>query len=736
MRKRNKWLKAMSIALSCAVLATTAPMNMLADEVTTKVDVAVEATDVVETVAVEKSDMEKVWGYIYNNPNFTVDDDWDVDIMSATTDIYVDKNNSIYNQNVDEKNESESTGGCYTVKGSIYAVGIFGINASRDASDTLKIDGYDWLAYKGYKYYTASDLESNPSLKETYEVFDVRGEDIEPGYELSTGYTNLKIEDLGSQIISAQETNDMPEYDMYMVRYYYVTNDGKEMVTSYPYILDGTETDLKFADDTESEKNYCGDNATYTLDENGLLTISGTGEIDDYAFEENEDIKKVVIEDGITYIGECAFSGCSNLASLDLPNSLTIIGSEAFAGCSNLTNVVIPDSVTDIWNGSFANCKNLVNVELPSGLDYWGNDVFNGCSGLTSIVIPNGIDRVNHRDFANCTNLKSVSIPVSVTDIRSEAFDGCANLTDIYYAGTESQWNEIKKGYESETCGIPDTATIHYESGLPNDDTETELPDDTNKPEEDNNTSDTSYEVTLPVDKTTISASDFASVLEANKNQDVVIKSNNNITFTFAKGTMANVDGMENYDFGTSVVSDFANAGNMGSTVTKDNFVTRINYNYSGKLPATATIKIYVGTAYAEGTTLYYSKIVEDGFKLIQSVKVDKDGYITITQDSCSDYVVTTNELTVTTPEDTQKPEEDTNKPEDTQKPEDDTNKPEDTQKPEEDTSTPEDTTTPEDDKTEEAPKTGDNSNIFVYVTMLVCGVGAVLMAMQKKLSR
>ena len=226
-----------------------------------------------------------------------------------------------------------------------------------------------------------------------------------------------------------------------------------------------------------------------------------------------------------------------------------------------------------------------------------------------------------------------------------------------------------------------------------------------------NNTPDTSYEVTLPADKTAISKADFAAVLEANKTQDVVIKSNNNVTLTFVKGTMASVDGMENYDFGSKVVSDFANAGTMDSSVTKDNFVTRINYNYSGKLPAKATIKIFVGTDYAD-QTLYYSKIVEDGFKLIQSVKVDKDGYITVSQDSCSDYVVTTNDLTATKPEDTQKPEEDTNKPqEDTQEPEDNKN----------------------DDTKPSSPHTGIESNFFTYLTILVSGAVALFVVMQKK---
>lgn len=152
------------------------------------------------------------------------------------------------------------------------------------------------------------------------------------------------------------------------------------------------------------------------------------------------------------------------------------------------------------------------------------------------------------------------------------------------------------------------------------------------------------YEVELPGDSTAISSTDFATVITENATKDVVIKSNATVTFTFAKGTMSAVDGMTSYDFGTDVVNEFEKAGTMSAVVTKDNFVTRINFNYSGKLPATASVRILVGTEYA-GKTLYYSKITEEGFEYITSGVVDEEGYVTVTQDSCSDYVLTIEQL-------------------------------------------------------------------------------------------
>ena len=150
-----------------------------------------------------------------------------------------------------------------------------------------------------------------------------------------------------------------------------------------------------------------------------------------------------------------------------------------------------------------------------------------------------------------------------------------------------------------------------------------------------------SYTVDLG-DSQTISADTFASILAENATKDVIIKSNNNVTFTFAKGTMASVDGKTEYDFSTSIVNAYA--ATMPSYITKDNFVSQINYNYSGKLPATANIRFYAGTEYA-GQTLYYSLMNADNtFAEVQAVVVDADGYMTVKQDHCSSYVVTKTE--------------------------------------------------------------------------------------------
>ena len=100
---------------------------------------------------------------------------------------------------------------------------------------------------------------------------------------------------------------------------------------------------------------------TWTLSDDGTLTISGT-DMPDYGyrgapwFSQRDNIKKVIIKDEVTRIGNFAFEGCSGLTSLTIPNSVTSIGYDAFFGCSGLTSVTIPNSVTSIGNFAFEAC--------------------------------------------------------------------------------------------------------------------------------------------------------------------------------------------------------------------------------------------------------------------------------------------------------------------------------------------------------------------------------------------
>lgn len=163
-----------------------------------------------------------------------------------------------------------------------------------------------------------------------------------------------------------------------------------------------------------------GSNLTWTLDSEGVLTISGSGDMHGYGssdapwYGSRSRVKSAVIAEGVTSIGESAFENCRSLTSVTIPNSVTSIGGCAFDECWSLTSVTIPDSVTSIGDSA----------------------------------------------FASCTSLTSVTIPDSVTSIGGSAFYNCTSLTDVYYAGSEAQWKAISISSTENDDLL--TANIHY----------------------------------------------------------------------------------------------------------------------------------------------------------------------------------------------------------------------------------------------------------------------------------
>ena len=199
----------------------------------------------------------------------------------------------------------------------------------------------------------------------------------------------------------------------------------------------------------------CGENLTWSVDAGGTLTISGTGAMQDYdAVSENGNWRttapwhalspvKLVLNEGISYIGREAFRGCGFAGSLTIPKSVTRLGREAFRDCQNLTNVVIPASLTSIKYGAFAGCTGLTSVTIPEGVTAIEVFAFRNCSSLTGVVIPEGVTCIPEFAFDGCASLTSVTIPESVTSVSHGAFEGCSSLKDVYYLGTQAQWEEM-----------------------------------------------------------------------------------------------------------------------------------------------------------------------------------------------------------------------------------------------------------------------------------------------------
>ena len=242
------------------------------------------------------------------------------------------------------------------------------------------------------------------------------------------------------------------------------------------------------------DSGFCGDNLTWTLEENGTLTISGMGRMQDYSrwidtpwYSIRSQIKSVIIKNGVTSIGnmafgDCealtevtipdsvieigwlAFDSCSSLKGVNIPNSVTYIGGYAFASCSSLTSVTIPDSVHTICKSAFEYCSSLTSVMIPDSVTSIDNGAFKGCSALTEIKLPSALRVIQSETFSNCVRLTSVTIPKSATYIGEKAFYYCDSLTDVYYAGTASGWAKISIGDGNEDLT---NATLHCAKSAP-----------------------------------------------------------------------------------------------------------------------------------------------------------------------------------------------------------------------------------------------------------------------------
>ena len=257
------------------------------------------------------------------------------------------------------------------------------------------------------------------------------------------------------------------------------------------------------------ETGQCGDNVYWSFyDSTGELIINGEGDMWDYSYDNNRSsfgfsVESVVIENGVTSIGDDTFYNCDNLRNITIPDSVTNIGDDAFygcydlqkvyiknlevwysihfessksnplsngaylyldgalvrelvipdgtvnvgnafEGCGSLTSVIIPDSVRIIGDSAFRYCDNLASIKIGNGVTSIGAYAFQGCCNLSNIVIPANVTSIGEWAFEGCESLRSVTISNKVTNIYSYAFYGCNSLINVYFLGTEEQWNAVK----------------------------------------------------------------------------------------------------------------------------------------------------------------------------------------------------------------------------------------------------------------------------------------------------
>ena len=193
------------------------------------------------------------------------------------------------------------------------------------------------------------------------------------------------------------------------------------------------------------DNNKCGENLTWKFAD-GILTISGTGEMYDYSSADpapwsakNSDICEITVGDGVTSIGDNSFHSCKELSMVTFMGGLTRIGSGAFAGCEALRDFDFPYSLETIGANAFSNCNNLIDVTIPDSVQSIGSQAFSCCEGLQSVYLPQMLTIIPDGIFTDCKQLSSVDIPDTVTEIGANAFLRCtAFILEKLPAGIKS----------------------------------------------------------------------------------------------------------------------------------------------------------------------------------------------------------------------------------------------------------------------------------------------------------
>ena len=184
-----------------------------------------------------------------------------------------------------------------------------------------------------------------------------------------------------------------------------------------------------------------GDNLTYTLTGDGVLTITGSGEMMDYVsnsmpwYKYQSSITSILFSGDITSIGNYAFYDCTSVSSVTIPDSVTSLGAHCFACCSGLKAVTLSKNITSYGYWAFTECTGLSEITIPEGIETVGFGCFYKCTSLASVTLPNSLTSIGSGAFHYCSSLSSVTIPQNVTSIDPYAFSDCTDLKTVYFQG-------------------------------------------------------------------------------------------------------------------------------------------------------------------------------------------------------------------------------------------------------------------------------------------------------------
>lgn len=221
-------------------------------------------------------------------------------------------------------------------------------------------------------------------------------------------------------------------------------NDLKPLCESYT-------TEISSSSPSDVKASGVDGNISWKFTYDGTLYINGTGKMPNYGYmysssqkryvtvpapweDLKDNIKKVVVEEGILNIGANAFSNCERLEEIVLPSDLSVIKDAAFSNCTRLKKITLPEKLQTLEGGNvFARCESLERIVLPSRITKIPDQTFLGCTSLKEIVLPENLEGIGEYAFGDCTALESIEFPESFDGTGRYAFSGCTSLKNITF---------------------------------------------------------------------------------------------------------------------------------------------------------------------------------------------------------------------------------------------------------------------------------------------------------------
>ena len=209
-------------------------------------------------------------------------------------------------------------------------------------------------------------------------------------------------------------------------------------------------------------------NIRWVLDDNGCLNLTGTGSIPTYNTTDafpwsayTNEIKSIIIEEGITDIGNHAFSNCDKAIEITIASTVTSIGYCSFYNCAALESITLHEGIKTISQSAFGSCSSLKEITVPNSVTFLGTYVFKNCTSLEKVTLLNELTSVPKNSFENCSSLKEITLPETITTIGGSAFLGCSSLKSFEFPVniTEISNYAFKNCSSLEKITIPTTVT-------------------------------------------------------------------------------------------------------------------------------------------------------------------------------------------------------------------------------------------------------------------------------------